>query len=70
MTSGTEVVMVIILVWKEFVQDVMFTVSNTVKQCLIGILHELYSHKTSVFVMTRTPSLIEFYMLILIMIVF
>jgi len=70
MTSGTEVVMVIILVWKEFVQDVMFTVSNTVKQCLIGILHELYSRKTSVFVKTRTPSLIEFYMLILIMIVF
>ena len=32
----------IILVWKHFIQDVMFTVSNTVKQCVIGILHELY----------------------------
>ena len=36
MTSGTEVVIVMILVWKEFVQDVMFTVSNTVKQWVIG----------------------------------
>jgi len=45
MTSGTEVVIVIILVWKEFVQDVMFTVSNTVKQCVIGILHELYCRR-------------------------
>ena len=46
MTPGTEVVIMIILVWKEFVQDVMSTVSNTVKQCVIGILHELYCRRS------------------------